>query len=111
MAGIATGWGTTEFARESLAHFNPSRAEDRQVQRWWARFQRLAASPGSQLAMEEQILATDVRSLPPSISAPTLVLHRTNDAIEPVGQGRFIASQIPGASSSSCPTVTTSRGR
>ena len=97
LSRVATGWGTAEFARGSLGFFNPSHADDGQIERWWGRFQRLAASPGSQLAMEEQMRATDVRALLPSISAPTLVIHRTGDAVELVGQGRFIASQIPGA--------------
>lgn len=47
--------------------------------------------------MEEQLRITDIRSLLPAIGVPTLVLHRVDDAVEPVGQGRYIAKQIPGA--------------
>ena len=39
----------------------------------------------------------DVRPLLPVISVPTLVLHRTEDAVEPVGAGRFLAGEIAGA--------------
>jgi class 3 adenylate cyclase len=39
----------------------------------------------------------DVRDVLPSIQAPTLVLHRTNDRDVKVEEGRWIASQIPGA--------------
>ena len=39
----------------------------------------------------------DVRSLLPVITVPTLVLHRTDDPIEPVQSGRFLAEHIPGA--------------
>jgi pimeloyl-ACP methyl ester carboxylesterase len=39
----------------------------------------------------------DVRSLLPVITVPTLVLHRTDDPVEPVQSGRFLAEHIPGA--------------
>ena len=94
---VRVGWGTAAYAQESMALFLPSHVGDSRIERWWLRFQRLAASPGSQLAMEEQLRITDIRSLLPAIGVPTLVLHRVDDAVEPVGQGRYIAKQIPGA--------------
>jgi class 3 adenylate cyclase len=33
----------------------------------------------------------------PSIGVPTLVLHRSDDAIEPVGAGRYLGQVIPNA--------------
>ena len=36
----------------------------------------------------------DIRSLLPAIGVPTLVLHRTDDVIEPVGAGRYLAGEI-----------------
>jgi class 3 adenylate cyclase len=39
----------------------------------------------------------DVRSILPSVRVPTLVLHRQNDALVPVEQGRQLAVRIPGA--------------
>jgi class 3 adenylate cyclase len=39
----------------------------------------------------------DIRPVLPSITQPTLVLHRTDDALVGVDQGRYAASQIPGA--------------
>ena len=39
----------------------------------------------------------DIRRLLPAIGVPTLVLHRVDDAIEPVGAGRYIADAIHGA--------------
>jgi class 3 adenylate cyclase len=32
-----------------------------------------------------------------SIRVPTLILHRTGDRLTPVGQGRYLASKVPGA--------------
>lgn len=95
--GVKLGWGTAEYARETLKLFNPTHSGDGRIERWWLRFQRLAASPGSALAVDRQLWATDIRGLLPAIRVRTLVMHRTDDAIEPVGQGRYIASQIPNA--------------
>jgi class 3 adenylate cyclase len=39
----------------------------------------------------------DIRQLLPAISVPTLVLHRAQDLIEPVGAGRYLAREIAGA--------------
>jgi class 3 adenylate cyclase len=39
----------------------------------------------------------DIRPLLPAISVPTLVLHRSQDLIEPVGAGRYLAAEIVGA--------------
>jgi len=39
----------------------------------------------------------DVRSLLPLITVPTLVLHRTDDPVEPIESGRFLAERIPNA--------------
>ena len=94
---VRTGWGTDSFARETLGLFNPSHVGDGRIERWWARYLRLSSSPGSQLALERQLRETDIRALLPAISVPTLVMHRRDDAIEPVGQGRYIADQIAGA--------------
>jgi pimeloyl-ACP methyl ester carboxylesterase len=90
-------WGTATYASKTLAFFNPSVADDGRIERWWLRWQRLTSSPGSQLAIENQLRRIDVRALLPVISVPTLVMHRTGDPIEPFGQGPYIASQIPGA--------------
>ena len=39
----------------------------------------------------------DVRHLLPSVRVPTLILHRTGDALVPVASGRYLAEHIPGA--------------
>ena len=65
--------------------------------RWWARFERLGASPGSWRELAEIMGQIDVRSVLPHIQAPTLVLHRRGDRIVDVAQGRAVAERIPGA--------------
>ena len=94
---LRAGWGTREYAKETLAFFNPSHAGDEHMLAWWERFLRLSASPSAQYAQETLYREMDVRTLLPAIGVPTLVLHRTSDAIEPVGAGRYLASQIAGA--------------
>ncbi len=94
---VRNGWGTREYAKETLALFNPSLAGDRQMERWWERYQRLSASPSAIYAQEKVFREMDIRHLLPAISVPALVLHRTDDQIEPVGAGRYIADQIAGA--------------
>ncbi len=97
LSRVRNGWGTREYAKETLALFNPSLAGDAQMERWWERYQRLSASPSAIYAQEKVFREMDIRHLLPAISVPSLVLHRTDDQIEPVGAGRYIADQIAGA--------------
>jgi len=92
-AGMAERWGTGA----GLTAWAPSLKDDQAARDWWARFQRLAASPGTMrnlMLLYEQI---DVRHVLPTISAPTLVLHKTDDRMIYPAMGRLIADSIPGA--------------
>lgn len=72
-------------------------SHDDRFKRWWARFERLGASPGAWRELQEIFWHMDVRDVLPSIHASTLVLHRSGDRIVDVTQGRAIAASIPGA--------------
>jgi len=61
------------------------------------RFERSAASPGATVAIIRMSADTDARAVLSSISARTLVVHRTDDRIVRVEAGRDLASRIPGA--------------
>ena len=63
----------------------------------FAKLERLSASPGAYKAMLQQNALIDVRPILPSIRVPTLVLHRTNDALIRIENGRYLAERIPGA--------------
>ena len=91
------GWGTQAYADEILRWAAPSLADDQGTRAWWARLQRLAASPSSALALERMWTQTDIRSVLGSIQAPTLVAHRTADPVEEIGGARWIAERVPGA--------------
>jgi len=77
--------------------FAPSRADDEQFKRWWARAERLGASPGAMIALYRMNMEIDVRDVLPVISVPTLVIHRVGDRVVSVEEGRDIAQRIPGA--------------
>ena len=97
MQDMASGWGTRAYAEKVVPWFAPSLAGDEHAIGWWARFMRQAASPNSAVAIERMGQQIDVRPLLPTIRVPTLVLHRTDDAVEHVEAGRDMAERIPGA--------------
>ncbi len=86
-------WGTGV----GLGAFVPSRVHDVATRRWWARFQRLAASPGAAVALLRMNAEIDVRGVLSAISAPTLILHRSHDALIPLDGARYLAEHIPNA--------------
>jgi class 3 adenylate cyclase len=104
-------WGMTEerrrafyerFVAEMGTGLNldlqgPTGAADDRFKPWWARFERLVASPQAFRELGAILGQIDVRSVLPHIQAPSLVLHRAGDRITNVGQGRFAAESIPGA--------------
>lgn len=90
---IEDAWGQGVWL-DALA---PSFASDPRLVRWWARYEREAASPAMAKAISRLATAVDVRAVLPAISVPTLVLHRTGDMTWPVEGARYIARQIPGA--------------
>ncbi|MGZ4142526.1 MAG: adenylate/guanylate cyclase domain-containing protein [Actinomycetota bacterium] len=64
---------------------------------WWARFERLVATPGAYEELAQIFTPLDVRQVLPHIQAPTLVLHRAGDRIVNSAQGRAVAEAIHGA--------------
>lgn len=77
--------------------FAGSRVGDRHYEEWFAKLERLSASPGAARALARQTAQIDVRDVLPSIGVPTLVLHRRDDRVVPVAEGRYIAEHVPGA--------------
>lgn len=76
----------------------PSQAGNDDFVRWVGRLQRLTASPA---AIDRQIRSiVHLFAVPfaaSAITAPTLVLHSTRDAVILVSGGRHLAATIPGA--------------
>ena len=90
-------WGTLDYARETLAWFDPSLQGRDDLAAWYASFQRLAASPNAAEAIERIYQELDVRAVLPTINVPTLVLNRSGDTIEYVDAAKYVAQEIPGA--------------
>jgi class 3 adenylate cyclase len=90
---IERSWGTGE----SLKAYAPSKVSDEHFKRWWARFERLSASPSAVLALLRMNSEIDVRDVLPTIRTPTLVLHRSGDTRVSVEAGRHLAANICGA--------------
>jgi pimeloyl-ACP methyl ester carboxylesterase/class 3 adenylate cyclase len=75
----------------------PSGLEDPRFVRWWARFERLVASPNAYRELAAIFRDLDVRAVLPVIQAPTLVLQRVDDRITPAEQASYLAATIPDA--------------
>jgi pimeloyl-ACP methyl ester carboxylesterase len=75
----------------------PSGLDDARFKRWWARFERLVATPTAYRELATIFRDLDVRAVLPSIQAPALVLQRIGDRIVPLDQARYLAKTIPHA--------------
>ena len=87
------GWGRGVL----LDVIAPTRADDPALRAWWARYQRLGSSPGTQLAQRKMLMELDVRHVLPSIRVPTLLIHRIDNRLVHVEHGRYLAAHIHGA--------------
>src|SRR5215207_1021679 len=86
-------WGTGVVLELSA----PSVAGDPQLQRWAGRYMRLSAPPAAATRMYRWVLQVDVRSVLPSIQAPTLIVHRAENRHYRAPMGRYLGEHIPGA--------------
>jgi class 3 adenylate cyclase len=70
---------------------------DERMRQWAGRLERLAASPGTAAAFYRMQSEIDVRSVLPSIQAPTLVLSRPAATDIDIRHSRYLAEHIPNA--------------
>jgi class 3 adenylate cyclase len=90
-------WGTSDYANQGLRRLAPSLADDEGVQKWWARHQRLSASPGAAAAFARMNMEVDVRHVLPTIHVPTLILRVTGGGFIDPDEARYVATRIPAA--------------
>jgi len=90
---LEAGWGTGV----ELSSAAPSLAHDPAVKAYWARYQRLSASPASAMRYLRATVEADVRSILGDVRVPTLVVNAERDLLVPVEQGRYVAERIAGA--------------
>jgi pimeloyl-ACP methyl ester carboxylesterase len=81
----------------SVEMMTPSLASNEEYRKWVGRFERDCATPGAVRALVQMNYEIDVRHVLPTVTVPTLVLHRTGDRASNVEHGRYLARQIPGA--------------
>jgi pimeloyl-ACP methyl ester carboxylesterase len=93
IADLETRWGSDS----DIERIAPSAARDPAFAKRLATYFRQSASPGDAAALLRMNTEIDIRALLPTIRVPTLVLHRTGDLDSNIEEGRWIASQIPGA--------------
>jgi len=95
VASAVEGWGRPGGRLFKI--LAPGAASDPRLQELWAHYERLAASPGQFADATSMNFDIDIRSVLPTIHAPTLVVHRDDDLLFPVCHGRYLAEHIPGA--------------
>ncbi|MBV9543603.1 MAG: alpha/beta fold hydrolase [Chloroflexi bacterium] len=71
--------------------------EDAAAAVWFAESQRVAASADVAASLLEESYRSDIRDILPTLTVPTLVLHRQEDRAVPFQLGREVAAHIPGA--------------
>jgi class 3 adenylate cyclase len=90
---LEDNWG----ADGDIHRIAPSAARDPEFTRRLATYFRQSASPGDAAALLRMNTEIDIRAVLPTISLPTMVIHRSGDRDSKVEEGRWIAGQIPGA--------------
>jgi class 3 adenylate cyclase len=91
---VAT-WGESDGP--GLEVLAPSMAKDPALSTWYARLQRLAASPSEARVLLNAAVDLDVRETLPRIRVPTLVMHRNRDQAWDIRHSRYLAEHIPSA--------------
>ena len=89
------GWGEVESP--AFPVLAPSVADDPALAEWFARLQRLSASPSAARVLLNATADLDVRETLPRIRVPTLVMHRSQDSAWDPRHSRYLAEHIPGA--------------
>lgn len=80
-----------------VRHIAPSMLGDPDFGSWWYRLIRQSYGPGASVANTRLVFETDLRSLLPTIQAPTLVMCRSGDEFGGPNHARYLAEHITGA--------------
>jgi pimeloyl-ACP methyl ester carboxylesterase len=88
---LVTGWDWEEDMRFRC----PS--ADQAMTAWWSSRARAAATPSTVRALLSMNDLVDIRKVLSAVRVPTLVLHRKQDAVVLVENGRYLAEHIPQA--------------
>ena len=90
---VEKDWGTGA----NIASWAPAKKDDPAFREWWARRERISASPAAVVALMRMNSMIDISGILPYVRVPTLVIHRTQDPVVNVEGGRQLAKSIPNA--------------
>src|SRR5271154_6601287 len=91
---IEAAWGSGRVWPMISINDSP---DDEATRRRLGHFERNAATPAMAAAATRFALRVDAREALGTISAPTLVVHRSDDPVTPLEHGRYLADRIRGA--------------
>lgn len=94
---LSTLWGSDNpaFRQVFTSRFIPG-GSDEQLQ-WFNELCRKTTSPALAGPLLRARAETDVTPLVAQVRTPTLILHSRDDVVVPIAEGRFLATEIPGA--------------
>jgi pimeloyl-ACP methyl ester carboxylesterase/DNA-binding CsgD family transcriptional regulator len=97
IAAIRAGWGSEERAYRHLFSmlFLPEGTPEQMA--WYDELLRTTTTADTAVRLFRARGAVDVVDAARSVNVRTLVIHARGDRVVPVEEGRFLASQIPGA--------------
>ncbi len=90
---IIAGHGTGRLLRL----IDPAAYDDPQFRRWFARVERIGMSRKLMKLFWSSVAEINIGPALPAITAPTLVMNRTESRAYPVEAGRYLAEHIPHA--------------
>jgi len=93
VAPLVEHWGEGRFG----ALLAPTEAGNEDFIAWFAKLERLSASPGTAGRVVREMGFADVRDVLPTIRVPTLLMNRAEDEILEPGHTRYLAEHISGA--------------
>jgi class 3 adenylate cyclase len=87
---LKADWSTAGDLEATAPHLTA----DEGFRAWWSRARRVTYGPDSYVTGWRAHLDRDLRPFLPSVSCPTLVLHRQGDRFIHLGAGRYVAEHI-----------------
>jgi pimeloyl-ACP methyl ester carboxylesterase/class 3 adenylate cyclase len=91
---IEGSWGSGLSGEQ---YFAPSLAGSPGVREWVGRTESATGTPSAMATLMAMNALIDIRPVLAAISAPTLVVHRVDDRVIDVHNGRYFADKIPDA--------------
>jgi pimeloyl-ACP methyl ester carboxylesterase len=92
---VHEGWGQPN--ERDVRMWAPSMAGNERFTQWYAKWRRNALSRNAVVPFLRASLTYDLVDVYPVVRVPALVLHRRDDVLVPLRQGRWIAERLPDA--------------